>query len=298
MNLKELNLNDLLKGKNIAPENVLVLRHCFSKEPEFSKIVPWLAAEKPKLFNAIQRHQSSKMVEKALSRAKYVVALIGLESGKAVFVGLYAVKGKKQISHKQFWKIRENAELKKYGARGWDEEGVRPLRLWFDLILLKNCYCDWKGKLIINWPPPERAWFRWAGRNQFPIHAISEDSAFDDATKEWFEIELTWAELAVLPTRLKSRLREWRAIYYIFDKLARKGYVGSAYGKDNLLDRWKDYGKFGHGGNRLLLKRDARNFRFTILERVSPDMEAREVIQHEESWKRRLHTHHPLGLNC
>jgi hypothetical protein len=36
---------------------------------------------------------------------------------------------------------------------------------------------------------------------------------------------------------------------------------------------------------------------FTILQRVSPDMEAEDVIQLEATWKKRLHTRPPHGLN-
>jgi hypothetical protein len=74
-----------------------------------------------------------------------------------------------------------------------------------------------------------------------------------------------------------------------------KAYVGSAYGDGNLLGRWLTYAASGHGGNSLL-KRDPKNFQFTILQRVSPDMEADEVIKLESTWKERLHTRQPFGL--
>ena len=46
-----MNLNDLLRRKDIDPKQVLVLRHC-PLEPELNKVLPWLAAEKPDVFNA------------------------------------------------------------------------------------------------------------------------------------------------------------------------------------------------------------------------------------------------------
>jgi hypothetical protein len=114
---------------------------------------------------------------------------------------------------------------------------------------------------------------------------------------EWDAINLTWEELRALPTRWKSALSQWRGIYYIFDSSDGKGYVGAAYGADNMLGRWLSYAKRGHGGNRLLRQRDPQNLRFTILQRVSPDMEPGDVIRLEASWKERLHTRAPLGLN-
>jgi len=106
-------------------------------------------------------------------------------------------------------------------------------------------------------------------------------------------MNLGWDELSILPARWRAALSQWRGIYYIYDAADGKGYVGSAYGEDNMLGRWRNYAASGHGGNRLLRQRDPRNFRFTILQRVSPDMDANDVIRLEGTWKERLHTHAP-----
>ena len=53
----------------------------------------------------------------------------------------------------------------------------------------------------------------------------------------------------------------------------------------------------GHRGNRLLRQRDPRHFRFTLLQRVSPEMDPNDVIRLEGTWKERLHTRVPHGLN-
>jgi hypothetical protein len=149
----------------------------------------------------------------------------------------------------------------------------------------------------VGWPGLERSWWRRAHQNEFPIISILEDSALDAALPEWDEIEFSWAELQLLPTRLKFKLREWRGIYYIFDTSDDKGYVGSACGENNLLGRWLEYADRGDGGNKLLRHREPQNFRFTILQLVSPTMPPSDVVQIESSWKRRLHTRHPHGLN-
>jgi hypothetical protein len=44
----------------------------------------------------------------------------------------------------------------------------------------------------------------------------------------WGQINLTWEQLSVLPTRWKGALSQWRGIYSIFDTSDAKGYVGSA----------------------------------------------------------------------
>jgi hypothetical protein len=193
----------------------------------------------------------------------------------------------------------EYKELEKQGMKGWEsKDAALPSVLWFDLVLNDDFYSDWKGKLIVKWPPPEIVWWRRADRNEnMEIMAVREESGFDAEPPKWDEIDFTWEQLRILPARLRSKLNEWRVIYFIFDTLDRKGYVGSACGESNLLGRWLNYAARGDGGNKLLRRRDPRNFRFTILERVSPDMKPADVIQLENSWKRRLHTKAPSGLN-
>ncbi len=291
-----MNLNDLLIGKGIDPRQVLVFRHR-PHEPELKKILPWLAAEKPEVFNAYQQTQGETL-EKVMSSLKstgYIASFIGHEPGKALFIGLYSIEGSKPLTYDEYWQVPAHIEMKKFGMVGFTGKNRKSI-LWF-VLALTNFYDSWKGKLIVSWPPPERSWWRRAHRNEIPILAILEDSALEAAMPEWDEIVFTWEELSILPKRWKSALSQWRGIYYIFDASNGKGYVGSAYGENNLLGRWLNYAASGHGGNNLLRQRNPRNFCFSILQRVSPDMDANDIIQVESSWKERLHTREPYGLN-
>jgi hypothetical protein len=129
------------------------------------------------------------------------------------------------------------------------------------------------------------------------VSSILEESALDPPLPFWDQLVFNFDELAVLSNRWKLKLSEWRAIYYIRDMSDGRGYVGSAYGSDNLMGRWSRYAASGHGGNKLLISRDPRNFRFSILQRLGPDLDAESVIAIEKSWKIRLHTRQPEGLN-
>lgn len=291
-----MNLNDLLKGNGIDPRQVLVFRHR-PYEPELNRVLPWLTAERPDLFNAYQQTQG-EMLEKVMSSLKgvgYVASFIRHEPGKALFIGLYSIGDSKPLSHAEYWQVPANLELRKYGMVGFTGAKRKSI-LWFDLTLT-DFYASWKGKLIISWPPPERSWWRRAHKGEMPVFAILEESVLEAAMPEWEEIIISWEELSILPKRWKSALSHWRGIYYIFDVSDGKGYIGSAYGENNLLGRWLNYAARGHGGNSLLRKRDPRNFRFSILQRVSPDMVAGDIIKIESSWKERLHTREPYGLN-
>lgn len=292
-----MNLNDLLRGKRIDPRNALVLRHR-PHEPQLRKVLPWLAAEKPGVFNAYQQTQGEKLerVMQAMTGSGCIASFIGHEPGKALFVGLYSIDKSKPLTFEEYWKVPAYVEMKAFGMKGWSRKSDRRTLLWFNLTLTDFC-AQWKGKLIVNWPPPERSWWRRAHRNEMPIAAILEDSALETVMPDWNELRLTWADLGVLPTDWKSALSQWRGVYYIFDTLVGKGYVGSAYGKDNLLGRWLNYAARGHGGNKLLRLRDPQYFQFGILQRVSPDMDAADVTRVEASWKLRLHTRQPHGLN-
>ena len=296
MDAESWNFNDLLQKKNINPEHVLVLRHV-PKEPQLKKVLPWLAAERPDLFNAYQQTQGKKLekVMQTMSGSGYIASFIGQESLKAMYVGLYSIGESKRLTYDEYWNIPANIALKDYGVKQPTVEEQPTTPLWFELALT-DFYSFWKGKLIVNWPPPGIAWWHHAHQCEIPIHAILEDSELT-TMPEWNDVDLTWEQLGVLPMSWKSALSQWRGIYYIFDTSDRKGYVGSAYGEFNLLRRWLNYADSGDGGDRLLQQRDHLNFRFTILERVSPDMKSKDVIALEESWKQRLHTHKPYGLN-
>jgi hypothetical protein len=299
-NLKRLNrgamdFSDLLSKHGVDARDVLVLRHR-PHEPKIRKILPWLSAERPDLFNAYQQTQGERL-EKAMLRAKHIASFIGHEPGKALFAGLYAIGANTPLSHSEYWTLPLHLELQALGMKGFGEDDKRKTVLRFDLDLT-DFYGEWKGRLIIGWPPPERVWWRRAHTNDFPVQAVLEESTLVGSIPSWDEIILSWEELETLPRTWKAALAQWRGIYFIFDGTDAKGYVGSAYGAENILGRWLNYAASGHGGNRLLKERDPRHFQFCILQRVSPDMDADEVIRVEATWKERLHTRHPLGFNA
>ena len=109
-----MNLNDLLRGHHIDPRHVLVLRHR-PPEPELRKVLPWLAAEKPSVFNAYQQTQSPKLERamQAMIGSGFVASFIGHEPGKALFVGLYSIAASKPLTYEQYWKVPAYVEVVK-----------------------------------------------------------------------------------------------------------------------------------------------------------------------------------------
>jgi len=283
-------LQELLKPANLDLNKTLVLRHV-PMEPNIRRILPWLVAERPALFNAYQQIQNPK-VENQMRKAEHLVSFFGHESSRAVYLGLYRIRGAKSVSSTVLNKMTAQKELVRLGM---NPAVSRPEFMMFDLVET-DILSKWKGKLIIDWPPPGIAWSRWAGSNHFPVDAILEESMLEGKMPDWRELVLTWGELHVLPKKWQSKLSEWRGIYFILDEESGKGYVGSAYGSENIHGRWLNYKKTGHGNNKMLLKCNPSKLRFSILERVSPDMEPKDIIGLENSWKDRLHTRE-FGLN-
>ncbi len=288
--------NDLLKRHEIDPATVILMRHR-PYEPNLARVMPMLAFERPELFNGYQRAQGEremKMMQRLIGKG-YLASFIANGPGQALFIGLYAVSGARPVTFDQFWAMPENVELKALGMSAGEWE--KPETLWFELDYQDSFYSDWKGCLVVEWPGLERSWVRRAHNQSYNVLAVHAESALAPVVPDWRSINLSWAELRLLPAAWRAQLSAWRAIYFIFDTADGKGYVGSAYGVENLLGRWLNYSASGHGGNKYLRGRLPDGFQFTILERLSPDMEADDVIRRENTWKERLHTRHPWGLN-
>ena len=284
-----MDLYQLLTQEGIDPESTLVMRHR-PLEPQVRKELMWLAAENPDVYNAYQRCQTPR-VEKQMEQATHVASFIGHEPGHALFVGLYENGTPKKVS--QTWRQR-NPDFRALMALGMPNGPEECL--WFDLKLTPALQ-RWQGKLVVKWPGKEVSYSRWAHKNsRFEVEVIHDESVLTASIPDWRTLVFRWDELNRIPKSWKAALREWRGIYYIFDTRTKKGYVGSAYGNENLIGRWLGYAKTGHGGNRRLRALNPDSFRFSILERMSQDTSPEEIIKRENEWKIRLHSRE-FGLN-
>ena len=289
-----MNLSYLLAEAGLDPATTLVMRHT-PQEKQLARVLPWLAAEQPDLFNAYQQIQPPK-AGRAMEKATFLVSGLGLPGARLLFAGVYRIGASRLVSRDEYWQMPGSQELRELGHDGFAEGSNYESMSSFDLELT-NYLADWKGKLILGWPMPHILWYRMLDKAIMPVRSLLEESQFARALPDWTDLDLSWTELKVLPGNLRAALAQWRGIYFIFDRSIAKGYVGSASGQSNLLGRWENYGASGHGGNRLLQERDPENFRFTILQRVSPDMIQADIVAIENSWKERLHTRTPFGLN-
>lgn len=284
-------LNTLLSSIDIDPRDVIVVRHR-PKEAALRRILPWLALERHDLFNLYQSIQGGA-AGRSMARARFLAVFVGLAPGEATFAGLYRVEGGQLMIAADLSAIPGQKELIELGMLSAGADGNDE---WFLHLEPFETWADWAGKLTINWPTPERSWWRRAERNRFAVRSISEESRFSAQMPAWSALMLTWQELRHLPAPWRAKFAEWRGIYHIFDVARTAAYVGSAYGDENILGRWMQYASTGHGGNVHLRASRPQDLRFSILQRTSPDLSAKEVVAIEESWKIRLHTR-THGLN-
>ncbi|MBV9063611.1 MAG: GIY-YIG nuclease family protein, partial [Alphaproteobacteria bacterium] len=254
--------NDLLRLSNIDPAEVLVMRHR-PTEPSLREQFFRIAMNEPHLFRAYQSSHFER-AEKQLAQAQYLASFVGQSPGKATFIALSRNASSRSINLEEYWSIPENKELRAYGMKGFD--GIRPSVLWFDLADTEF-YPEWRGRLIVNWGEGgERSWSRWAIDNTFNIEAIRETIYVEEPVPDWREVMVRWNELKSLWPTWRAALSQWRGIYHILDESDGKGYVGSAYGTDNIVGRWTTYADgTGDGGNKKLRGRDPAKFVFSIL---------------------------------
>ena len=164
---------------------------------------------------------------------------------------------------------------------------------------------DLKERLIINWGRSTLAWYQRA-TNEKEVLAIQDKQKFLFSGFE--NVVLTYQELKEIvsdPTLYEdwiTALSSVYAIYLITDRTDGKHYVGSAYGKDGLLGRWKHYIETKHGDNKqmkeIICNQPERyqNFQFSILQILPKTLTDDEVIQIESLYKRKLLSKE-FGLN-
>lgn len=290
----ELTLNDLLVRHGVEPTRTIVFRHR-PYEPALNRNFDMIVSERPDLFDCYQNTHNER-TEAALKRADYLASFIRREAGRALFVGLYRIAGWRDLTSGEWESRPAQLELVELGMSGASGGQWRERISEFDLINTEILE-SWQRRLVIGWPPPDRSWYRWADRNTFPILALTEDDALRPPMPDWQDISLPTTQLSILPESWRSALRHWRGIYLITDRSDRRAYVGSAGGAENILQRWQDYGRTGHGGNKHLRQRDPSNFVFSIFQRTSPDLPLDDLIRLESSWKKRLGTRWSDGLN-
>jgi hypothetical protein len=172
----------------------------------------------------------------------------------------------------------------------------RAARIWYDLEEVPG-FGDLRGRLRAVWRAP-LAWVQSKDAEIFeilPPGRVKHFSGYQDVLLSWKELKAICSHPASHPDWV-SALKFTAAIYRITGLLCGKIYIGSAYGKAGLWNRWCDYANTGHGGNVKLKPLDPTNFQCSIVRTLSGVMSAADVIriEHVEMLK---HGSRAVGLN-
>lgn len=288
--------NDILRSVGVSPGTVNVMLHS-PTEREFAKVLPTLVHTRRAALDQYQSTHNAP-AERALKKKRPLVAVfVKIGDGRLVFAGVYRNNGWQDQTVETIL-ARSEAQflMQTYGVYQNEVSGdLSRTFAVFDLALTE-VLAEFVGRLVIGATLTQN-YVRLAENFDAEILAIQEKGIAETSPPHWRDISATAAFLQAIPQGWATMLSQWRGIYLIVDETDGARYVGSAYGEDtNLLGRWKAHVAGEVGVTAKLKARKTMNFRFSILERVSPDMPATEVIALEQTWMRRMHTV-KFGLN-
>lgn len=225
-------------------------------------------------------------------RCDYAVSFLGLEKTRAVFIGVWRVMGSKPASEI----VRDPAFLY--------PEMYDTVTVAYDMEEVEG-FEDLRDRVVIDWGSSTRSWHQWLRPKRvievLPVGYASVFPGYLDFVLEFDELKKI-VEHPEANRIWHTMLRAVAGVYLITDMKTGKQYVGSAYGKEGILGRWRTYVATGHGGNALLRRLVRgnlgyeRNFRFTILRTLPTTLTDREVIQYERLYKSKLGSQ-AYGLN-
>ena len=171
-------------------------------------------------------------------------------------------------------------------------------------LQLEEKYSRLKGRLIVHFDRKKgtrhvRGGLETDLANRMTLHSILEQKISNIKFRDYQNVHLTYPQLKSIITNTdptwQNALSAINAIYLQTDKKTGKQYVGSAYGRDKLWGRWKQYVETYHGGNKSLKELYEKegpqyfedNFTYSLLEVVPnsrKDM-SNLVIERESWWK-------------
>lgn len=245
--------------------------HCASDNPDSG----WKPLESylEGTFEHHQRNHTRKDFE-----CENVISLINLGGGKRwLFVGVYKVNGYKEEKDKYMY--RHNLE-RVPGLEDLEGRVVVAFEKNFRASYLVGA--NFRDKLIVSEirenkfsEHPERSYDQFPGTHKFVLTFTQLQSIIAKG-------DLTW----------RKALEHMPGVYVIVDAKNGKQYVGSAYGEKGLWQRWKEYARNGHGGDKELKKLVEKDrgyarkyFQFGLLEICNRTAGNDEVARREKHWK-------------
>ena len=288
--------SDVLLTSGLDLQDVAVVLHKTTLQP-LRRLFPALVFEHPDLFDAYQSVHSEQATA-TLRKRRYMASFAPYGATEMLFVGIYEITGAVEKPTAEIYADpRFQALADDFGAS--DTAPAQNIARFSTQVhfttRMTSHLADLRGRLQIALPAG-RAYVRLAENLDAPVLAITPAPITAPPPPDWDTFVVDASMMRSLPQSWQDRLRHWRGVYLITDESDGARYVGSAYGAENLLGRWRAHVAGDQGVTRALRLRNPATFRFSILQLVSPTAAMEEVVAVENSWKERLHTR-AFGLN-
>jgi hypothetical protein len=166
---------------------------------------------------------------------------------------------------------------------------------------------DLEDRVVIEWGKANRSWHQGYDNEKvivqiLPKGYIGSFPGLLNTVLDFGELErlMQYSEANI---EWKNHLSSVNGIYLILDTKTGNQYIGSAYGKEGIWQRWNNYSITRHGGNKELMalcKKESyfRNFRFSILQTLPSNITNDEIIKIENLYKEKLGSRvHGLNQN-
>jgi hypothetical protein len=127
--------------------------------------------------------------------------------------------------------------------------------------------------------------------DDFIVKEILPSSLDKDLFLGYDKVNISWETMKRVLGKdtWKTALENQKGVYLITDISNGKKYVGSAYGENMILGRWKSYIASGNGGNvglkTLTFDHIKQNFRYSILDIYKSSTNDQIIIDRESWWK-------------
>ena len=217
----------------------------------------------------------------------FIVVFLGEERTLARFVGVFRV-----------------LKMTKLGSPKIDGTNHKPYNYEYVIEEVKNEFDDLKDRVIIEWGKGQN-WINLITTKKEVVE-IQPGLHYKQFT-DYFSFILDYRQLKEIVVNKypdwKRMLSATNGIYLISDAKSGKLYVGAAYGKEGIWQRWSEYiTTKGHGGNKTLkalVEKDKNynfNFQFSILMLLPKTITTDQAIKMENLYKDKLGTN-SFGLN-
>lgn len=210
--------------------------------------------------------------------------------GKIWFKENQVVIGLAQIKNDE-WLLIDISRITKSYNRVWDGKTASGLNTFYEYEKLTE-FEKYFGRLIVQFHKYQ-AFVTLTGDkiDKFIMKEILPSSLDNDLFPGYDKVNISWDTLKRVVDRdtWKTALENQKGVYLITDTSNGKKYVGSAYGTNMILGRWRAYVKTGHGGNaglkQLTFDYIKRNFKYSILDIYKSTTDDQTIIDRESWWK-------------